>query len=85
MNRDVSRATICFQDRVDSVSVVRIKKYLKPQYLNAHQDYEDGRPTFDVKFYVGMTEYHYEIDAATGQIFDADVDMEDYDMDFFDD
>jgi len=55
------------------------------QYLNAYQDYEDGRPTFEVKFYVGMTEYHYEIDAVTGQIFDTDIDMEDYDMDFFDD
>ena len=32
-----------------------------------------------------MTEYHYEIDAVSGQIFDTDVDVEDMDMDFFDD
>ena len=51
-------------------------------YINVHQDYEDGRPCFDVKFYVGMTEYHYDVDIATGQIFDADIDREDFDMDY---
>ena len=54
------------------------------EYISVYPDYEDGRPTFDVKFYIGMTEYHYEIDANSGQIIDADIDMEDRDMDFDD-
>ena len=56
------------------------------QYISVYSDYEDGRPTFKVKFYIGTTEYKYEIDAASGQIIDTDIDREDYDMDdFYDD
>ncbi len=38
------------------------------------QDYDDGRQRFEVKFKVGRTEYEYDIDAATGQILEFDVD-----------
>ena len=54
-------------------------------YINVYPDYEDGRACFDVTFFVGATEYHYDIDSASGQIIEADVDIEDGDMDFFDD
>ena len=42
-------------------------------------DYDDGRQTFDVKFFVGGTEYNYYIDAMTGQIIDFDVDAMEWD------
>lgn len=45
-------------------------------YVSVKPDFDDGRQTFDVKFYVGMTEYSYDIDAASGQILDFDMDME---------
>lgn len=37
-------------------------------FTKAHPDFDDGRETFDVEFYVGNTEYDFEIDAATGDI-----------------
>ena len=57
------------------------------QYISVHKDYDDGREIFEVKFYVGMTEYNYDVDAVTGQIIDSDIDMEemDYDFDLWDD
>ncbi|MBR2743099.1 MAG: PepSY domain-containing protein [Clostridia bacterium] len=44
--------------------------------LTAKQDYDDGRLVYEVEFYVGYTEYSYDIDAATGDILDADIDYE---------
>ena len=42
-----------------------------------HKDYDDGMEQFDVKFYVGMTEYSYDIDANTGRIVDYDIEIDD--------
>ena len=44
--------------------------------LEAKRDRDDGRDEYDVEFYVGRTEYSYEIDAASGEIlsFEADND-----------
>ena len=42
-------------------------------YVQVHKDYDDGMEQFDVKFYVGMTEYSYDIDANTGRIVDYDI------------
>ena len=41
------------------------------------QDREDGVLVYEIEFYVGQTEYDYEIDAVTGAIRDYDVDTED--------
>ena len=38
----------------------------------AKRDYEDGRLEYEVEFWVGSTEYEYEIDAATGQVIGFD-------------
>lgn len=49
------------------------------QYISVHPDYDDGRQIFEVKFFVGATEYKYDIDAISGRIVDADIDMEEFD------
>jgi uncharacterized membrane protein YkoI len=41
-------------------------------YINIHLDYDDGRVDYDVDFYVGNTEYEYEIDAVSGSIIEYD-------------
>ena len=46
-------------------------------YVQVHKDYDDGMEQFDVKFYVGMTEYSYDIDANTGRIVDYDIEIDD--------
>ena len=46
-------------------------------YLQVRPDYDDGMQQFDVEFYVGMTEYNYDIDANSGRIVDFDVDIDD--------
>lgn len=40
-------------------------------------DYEDGRLVYEGEFYYNNLEYEFEIDAATGQIVDWDVDEDD--------
>lgn len=41
-----------------------------------HLDYDDdrGRDEYEVEFYQGTTEYDYDVDAATGEITDKDID-----------
>lgn len=51
----------------DNVPVVRTKL-----------DFDDGVQVYDVEFWLGATEYDYEIDAATGAIRSYDFDAEDY-------
>ena len=46
-------------------------------FVKVKPDFDDGRQIFDVEFHVGMTEYSYDIDAASGQILDFDMDMDD--------
>ena len=45
-------------------------------YMRVKEDWEDGRQEYDVKFYVGGTEYSVEIDKATGNVTDFDVDFD---------
>ena len=40
-------------------------------------DYEDGVRVYDVEFYKGNVEYEYEIDAATGEIRERSVEIDD--------
>lgn len=37
-------------------------------------DTDDGRQEYEIEFYVGTTEYEYEIDAVTGKINSKDID-----------
>ena len=46
-------------------------------FVRSQVDYDDGMEQFDVKFYVGMTEYSYDIDANTGRIVDYDIEIDD--------
>ena len=48
-------------------------------YMQVHQDWDDGRQEYDVKFYVGTTEYSCDVDMNTGAIRDFDVDYADWD------
>ncbi len=41
--------------------------------LEIEWEYEKGRPTYEVEFYVGQTKYEYDIDAATGAILDTEI------------
>ncbi len=43
-------------------------------YMNVHQDWENGRKTYEVKFYADNAEYEYEIDAETGEIIGFELD-----------
>ena len=44
--------------------------------LRARFDIDDGKEQYDVEFWVGNTEYDYEINAVTGQIISYDIDTE---------
>ena len=46
-------------------------------HIHAHQDFDDGMEQIDVRFFVGMTEYNYDIDANTGTIVDFDAEVDD--------
>ena len=48
-------------------------------YMSVHQDWDDGRQEYDVKFYVGTTEYSCDVDMNTGGINDFDIDYADWD------
>ena len=48
-------------------------------YMTIHQDWDDGRQEYDVKFYVGTTEYSCDVDMNTGAVRDFDVDYADWD------
>ena len=45
-------------------------------YMRVKQDWDDGRQEYDVKFYVGRTEYSCDVDMQTGRIMDFDVDFD---------
>ena len=47
-------------------------------FVKVKLDTEDGVKVYDVEFYKGNVEYDYEIDAATGQIREKDLDIENY-------
>ena len=48
-------------------------------YMQVHQDWDDGRQEYDVKFYVGTTEYSCDVDMNTGAVRDFDIDHADWD------
>ena len=48
-------------------------------YMSVHQDWDDGRQEYDVKFYVGTTEYSCDVDMNTGVVRDFDMDRADWD------
>lgn len=43
--------------------------------IKAELDRDDGKQEYDVEFNHGRTEYHYEIDAATGEIISFESEM----------
>ena len=45
-------------------------------YMTVKQDWDDGRQEYEVKFYVGRTEYQCDVDMATGMITDFDIDFD---------
>lgn len=45
-------------------------------FYRAEPDRDDGRNVYDVEFYVGNTEYDYEIAADTGEVLSYDSDIE---------
>ena len=45
-------------------------------YIMVKQDWDDGRQEYDVKFYVGRTEYQCDVDMATGMVTDFDIDFD---------
>ena len=48
-------------------------------YMQVRQDWDDGCQEYDVKFYVGTTEYSCDVDMNTGAVRDFDVDYADWD------
>ena len=45
-------------------------------YMMVKQDWDDGRQEYEVKFYVGQTEYQCDVDMATGTVTDFDIDFD---------
>ena len=45
-------------------------------YMSVKEDWDDGRREYDVKFYVGRTEYSVDVDIETGRVMDFDVDFD---------
>ncbi len=63
---------------VDEAKAIALKKAGltadKVKYTKAKLERDDGKPVYDIEFYVaGQSEYEYEIDAYTGNIIDSDV------------
>lgn len=44
------------------------------RFNKANQDWDDGRLIYELEFWKGNTEYDVDVDAATGRIWDYDVD-----------
>ena len=47
-------------------------------FVKLKLDSDDGVRVYDIEFYKDNVEYDYEIDAATGQILEKDLDIENY-------
>ena len=45
-------------------------------YMRVKEDWDDGRREYEVKFYVGRTEYSCDVDIQTGRVMDFDVDFD---------
>ena len=45
-------------------------------YMRVKEDWDDGRREYDVKFYVGRTEYNVDVDIETGRVMDFDIDFD---------
>ena len=65
-------------------------KAAEATFTKTHRDFDDGREVYEIKFYVGSTEYEMDVDVLTGRVtdFDKDVHMAGYghydDDDWFD-
>ncbi len=46
-------------------------------HIRIKEDFEDGRPVYEVEFYLENKEYDYDIDQNTGEIISKDYDIED--------
>ena len=46
------------------------------RHMSVKQDWDDGRMEYDVKFYVGRTEYECSVDMETGTVTDFDIDFD---------
>ena len=49
-------------------------------FVKAGMDWENGRVCYDVEFYVGSTEYDYDIDATTGAVLSYDREWDDFSL-----
>lgn len=49
-------------------------------FVKAGMDWEMGRVCYDVEFYVGSTEYDYDIDATTGAVLSYDREWDDFSL-----
>ena len=43
-------------------------------FVKAHPDYDDGRPTYEIKFFTDDTEYEFDVDATSGRILEYNID-----------
>jgi uncharacterized membrane protein YkoI len=47
------------------------------QWLKVERDHDHGRLEYEVEFYIGRTEYSYEIDAASGTVLNYEAEQDD--------
>ena len=44
-------------------------------FTKAHRDFDDGREVYDLEFWAGDSEYELDVDAATGQVTEFEVEQ----------
>lgn len=61
-------------DQAKDIALARVPGANASHVYKAHTDYEHGRKIYEGKIYFNGVEYEFEIDAATGEVLDWDVD-----------
>ncbi|MBS4913773.1 MAG: PepSY domain-containing protein [Veillonella sp.] len=61
-------------DQATAIALARVPGANASHVYKVHPDFEDGRKVYEGKIYFNGVEYEFEIDAATGQVTEWDVD-----------
>ncbi|WP_295239253.1 PepSY domain-containing protein [Veillonella sp.] len=63
-------------DQATNIALAKVPGANVSHVYKAHPDWEDGRKVYEGKIFFNGVEYEFEIDAATGQITEWDVDRD---------
>ncbi|WP_251440864.1 PepSY domain-containing protein [Veillonella intestinalis] len=63
-------------DQATEIALAKVPGANASHVYKAHPDWEDGRKVYEGKIFFNGVEYEFEIDAATGQITEWDIDRD---------